>query len=187
MNEFKFEDLYRELAKHVAVSKVSDLTLLLQDIGINPLDYMNNVPDGYMNSLNITQINIPNRVEEIGEFAFSENDLNYVKLPSNLKRIGGYAFSACDIESLDVPEGVIYIDNCAFSYCENLKSVSLPHSLDRLGGWVFQACNALEEVNYNGTKKEWGELMRRSRNVFQPFPDYKGIIYCIDGNSNILK
>ena len=51
----------------------------------------------FSNCENLTTVEIPNTVEQIGSHAFSAcKNLEYVKLPSNVKTIGEGAFDGCE-------------------------------------------------------------------------------------------
>ena len=61
-------------------------------------------------------INIPDGVVEIGDYAFSEcTSLRNVKLPGSLIRIGGYTFEDCSsLKPIDIPTTVAIIDYESF-------------------------------------------------------------------------
>lgn len=79
-----------------------------------------------------TEINIPEGVEVIGEYAF----INFVNLkkitfPSSLRRIREGAFECCkSLESIEFSNPVI-IEKDAFRFCKALKSVKINFTKSR--------------------------------------------------------
>lgn len=72
------------------------LTLFFLDNGIDPLEYMTEIPGGAFSHLDITSITIPHGVTHIGNAAFSYcHKLTCVTLPNIIKTIGGTAFFNC--------------------------------------------------------------------------------------------
>ncbi len=119
----------------------------------------------------ITEVVIPDSVEKIGGWAFSDSPklekltlgkglveigqsafsgcskLKEVVLPDSLEKIGGSAFITCSsLESLIIPDNVTEIGGSAFDDCSSLASVTLGESLETIGGWAFYNCDALTEI-----------------------------------------
>lgn len=88
----------------------------------------------FMNTLNITTINIPTSVTtiEYGAFQYSSGlqslTFNPIDIQTNnisqLKTIGAYAFAETAIKSVTIPKSVTEIGACAFSDCYNLLTVT---------------------------------------------------------------
>ena len=119
----------------------------------------------------ITEVNIPNNVTTIGEFAFSEcNGLKSVIIPANVANVGSGAFSRCssltsvtvncknvgdwfassdNIEELVLGEGVETIAENVFRNDTKLSTVVLPSTLTGVGDCAFAGCTNLTEVQMN--------------------------------------
>jgi hypothetical protein len=81
----------------------------------------------------ITEVNIPEGVTKIGDFAFrSCTKLTSVTLPSTLKTIGSSAFYSTKITTLDVPNGVTTINSNAYTSCTSLTTVFLPSKKENI-------------------------------------------------------
>ena len=84
----------------------------------------------------LTQIEIPEGVELIDDFAFDESGLQTIKLPSTLKEIGMNAFYGTQLEEIKLPNGLLKIGKNAF-WKSKLKSIKLPTKIKEIGGWAF--------------------------------------------------
>lgn len=94
----------------------------------------------------LEQIVIPEGVEEIEEYAFSDcSKLKELTLPSTLRVIGIFAFRNSGLETIVIPEGVEEIETSAFSECSKLKELILPSTLRAIGDNAFSH-SALETV-----------------------------------------
>ena len=98
------DDNFTKLYKKVPYKIIDDemfmstyLTELFNILEINPLEYMTEVPESYMEFSNkIKALKIPEGIEIINEGAFRGcTNLKIVYFPSTLKRIREYAFDKC--------------------------------------------------------------------------------------------
>lgn len=86
----------------------------------------------FVSAVNLTELILPENLEEIGEMAFAElgaktePGIKSIVFPKTLKKIGAHAFDSANIQSIIIPESVEYIDDGAFRGCENLVSVTMP-------------------------------------------------------------
>jgi hypothetical protein len=66
----------------------------------------------------LTEVELPDSLESIGEDTFLNTNLETVKLPENVKYIGDMAFGACrNLKSIYIPAGIEEIDGSAFYGC----------------------------------------------------------------------
>ena len=102
----------------------------------------------FENNPNLKSVEIPDSVEGLGEWLFSEcTALESVKLSKNLERIDKRAFWACErLTTIDLPETLTEIGVFAFSEC-GLKSVDLPSGIKEIEQSLFDGCSVLENVN----------------------------------------
>ena len=117
----------------------------------------------FNNCVLLTQLIIPDSVEEIGNNAFYGcSSLKEIKLPSKIKTIDISMFTQC-INILDVfiPDEVETIKSGAFNLCKSLKTVYIPKSVVEIEKDVFDGCDSLATIFYEGSKTEWDELVSR--------------------------
>lgn len=81
---------------------VGELTDMLYAIDIHPLNYLDAVPEGFLNnSTEIRKLYIPSNIKEIGWYAFYLSALKSVSIPDSIKKIDGGAFYNCnDLEEI---------------------------------------------------------------------------------------
>lgn len=80
---------------------------------------------------NLSSINLPEGLEEIGAEAFEEcSALETIELPSTVKTIGFLAFSRSSLRTIDIPESVVSIAQDSFSSCTTLVSFTGKYASD---------------------------------------------------------
>ncbi len=76
------------------------------------------------------EIDLPESVEVIYDWAFSRVPISEITLPSSLVTIGNSAFSDCNnLTEVIIPEGVTAVGTGAFHNCMNLEKIHIPTSL----------------------------------------------------------
>ena len=105
---------------------------------------------------NLTSIDIPSSVTNIGSYAFSGcTNLTSITIPSSVTSIGNSAFQDCtNLTSITIPSSVMSIGNRAFSGCTGLTSVSIPSDVTNIGVSTFYGCTNLpieNGIRYAGT------------------------------------
>ncbi len=88
----------------------------------------------------LTEVDIPDGVEEIEGFAFYRNKLKKVKFPASLKKIQPSAFAINELEHVDLPNQVELIETSSF-YKNRLREVELPASLKKINMFAFHKNN----------------------------------------------
>ena len=104
------------------------LTEIFLDAGIEPLKYMQEVPDYYLIHSAITSVEIPDNVKSIGTSAFRTCErLKSVTIPDSVTYIGENAFTCCfELTSLTISNSLTSISKSVFELCTRLKSVTIP-------------------------------------------------------------
>ena len=117
----------------------------------------------FNNCVLLTQLIIPDSVEEIGNNAFYGcSSLKEIKLPAKIKTIDISMFTQCiNILEVFIPDEVETIKSGAFNLCKSLKTVYIPKSVVEIEKDVFDGCNSLANIFYEGSKTEWDELVSR--------------------------
>ena len=132
-NEFLY--LYKQI-KSYAFTRCFTETLLAA--GIDPLEYMTEIPERYL----------------------YESKIQTLHIPAGITTVGRYAFARCtELAQLSLPEGVTLIDEGAFMNCTKLERVQLPASLRYIDAGAFQGCTALKNVTFSGTSEQWIEVV----------------------------
>lgn len=103
---------------------------------------------------------IPDGITAIVDGAFERCwNLTNVTIPNGVKTIGDDAFNYCRaLTSITIPDGVTSIGNYTFFNCSSLTSVTIPNSVTSIGEYAFNKCNKLKNVNYIGSKEDWGTI-----------------------------
>ena len=91
INANKFDELYYEL-QHNMPSHIGAFTLVLLKAGINPLQYMNKLPRGYLDGTNIKALHLPNNVEYTEPCALWSTHLQKLYVPKSFKYFGTDTF-----------------------------------------------------------------------------------------------
>lgn len=68
------------------------------------------------------------------------NIIPNIELPESVTKINDYAFSRSAIESIHLGENVTSIGKKAFSDCANLHAINIPSSLTEIGKDAFKGC-----------------------------------------------
>ena len=111
----------------------------------NPLCYAHHL---YLNAEEVKDLEIPNSVTSIGNYAFSEcSGLTSVTIPNSVTLIGEYAFADCSgLTSVTIPNSVESLGGWAFGYCSGLTSVTIGNSVTSIGVSAFCWCESLTSV-----------------------------------------
>ena len=97
---------------------------------------------------NLTEIVLPEGLQELGESAFEKVGLESVSIPSTVKVIPKYCFRNCgELRNVDFPEGLETIDDYAFDGCGTLEKLLLPHTLTTIGTDAFSGTYAVKEMS----------------------------------------
>lgn len=132
----------------------------------------------------LTEIELPDSVNEIGTGAFSEctslaefdfpdnvttiedstffgcSALDMEKLPDQITEINDAAFSGCTSLSVsEIPLGVTRLGDQAFSGCTAIENINVPSSISSIGAGVFSNCTSLESATVPDNLKSFGDSM----------------------------
>ena len=179
---------------------IRQVTELLLDADIDPLNYMDCIPKNYLvHSQNINDFKIPNHIKSIWSGAFEGSTLKEVWIPDGVKYIGKNAFAETKLEEVEIPGSANWIDPYAFDSCynlkkvvikegfkelkekifyncRNLKDVWIPQSLSKLTYLAFAGCDNLESIHYSGTVEQYEKIL-----ILGIIPTSQVNIICTDG------
>lgn len=117
---------------------------------LNLPERLQTIGNSAFNGCAIESVTIPGSVDNIGNSAFADNSaLKDLNINDGVKVIGINSFRRCTgLKSLSLPNSITSINNSAFEDCINLKlkSITLPNSLQSIGYRAFANCSSLEEI-----------------------------------------
>lgn len=88
-----------------------------------------------------------NTTKKIGGFAFFGcTNLTQIELPARLEQIYSGVFQNTGLKSIVIPDTVTYLASSAFAGCSSLESVQLSTSLEILYDNTFEGCVKLDNV-----------------------------------------
>ena len=187
LKDFNIESLYNLYVVYIRDNWVGDpsiLTQLLNTLNIDPLTYLDYIPDYFLRQSEIKSIIIPNHIKSIGRDAFGGcTSLTSVTIPDSVTSIGLGAFCECSsLTSIIIPDNVMSISDYAFLSCPRLTSVIIPASVTSIGYEAFSSCGMLTQIKYMGTIYQWSKIkLDRGWNSDSPIET----IHCIDGDINL--
>ena len=138
--------------------------LFLGDTEITSLEIPNSVTEignyAFYGCSGLTEVTIPNSVTEIGDDAFSGcSSLTEVTIPNSVTSIGDRAFYGCSgLTEVTIPNRVTSIGDAVFSGCSGLTEVTIPNSVTLIGERAFSGCSGLAEVTIGNSVTWIGEL-----------------------------
>ena len=139
-----FAECYKLLEGSPDKLLAAEFTKVMLDLGINPLTYLDYVPTNFARGSKLEDITIPSNIKYISTLAFYQSKkLKHVVVSEGVTTVGQQAFEKCH-------------KNCHFV---------LPESLTSVNEWAFSLMENIT-IEYNGTKKQFKELINKSRYVF---------------------
>lgn len=159
---------------------ISEVSQILINSGVNPLDYLNDVPQNFLFDSDVTSIKIPSNITKISMHSFAYSNVESIKIPNSVDFMGINAFQECkklksitfsnalktipkniclDCTSLSyvgIPEGVEEIMRGAFFGCDRLNNVTIPKSIKFIEVTAFP--DNLKELTYSGTIAEFRKI-----------------------------
>jgi len=86
---------------------------------------------------NVQEVDIPENVTRIGNWAFLNTSLTSVEIPSKVEIIDSYAFAGTQISEIDIPDSVKEIHGYVFQQTPNLTEVDIPDTVETIGVGIF--------------------------------------------------
>ncbi len=150
LNTNNFVELYKIIRNsELGEYGVSALTDVLTQAKIDPLIYMDEIPDKcFQYCDDLISIDMPNNIKSIGYYAFSDcPNLTDIIIPNSVTSIGYGAFYNCwKLTNVVIPNGVTAIEVNTFYNCGRLKSVAIPNSVISIGQSAFEDCRGLTNI-----------------------------------------
>lgn len=162
LKDFNIESLYNLYVVYIRDNWVGDLSILtrlLNTLNIDPLNYLDYVPDYFLCGSEIKSITIPSHIKSIGHNAFCEcSSLTSITIPDNVTSIGGSAFLKCSsLKNITLPSSITNIDRETFAECSGLTSIIIPDSVMSIGDYAFFRCSNLKSIKIPNSVMSIGE------------------------------
>ena len=101
----------------------------------------------------LTEIELPDGLETIGDEAFEYSSLESIHLPGSVKNLGLRIFANCEfLEEVVLEEGIPEIPAGMF-YRDPIASVSLPKTITKIGTQAFEEC-PLQSIEFPESLRE---------------------------------
>lgn len=119
-------------------------------------------------------------VKKIADNAFSgQKEIKKLILPDSLEEIGNFAFSDCTLlKTVNVGKGLRIIGDNAFSGCVYLKKIDFPDSLEKIGASAFEGCHRIGKLIIPSGCTSFGE---------DAFLSCTELIFICDGNEKAME
>ncbi|MGN0461397.1 MAG: leucine-rich repeat protein [Ruminococcus sp.] len=106
---------------------------------------------------NVKTLNLNDKLQSIGNYAFRSCGFRSVKIPETVKYIGVGAFYDCSyLSSVNIPKGVDTLSSNIFHGCRNLKQIDIPENIKSIGKCAFEN-SGLESIAVPDTVEYLGE------------------------------
>ena len=120
----------------------------------NPLRY--NGGKLYVNDVLVTDLEIPDTVTQIKDYAFHYCNCKTVSIPASVTRIGISAFDCCaalEIVTFEKDCQLTKIAASAFKNCSKLTTITIPAKVAEIGKSAFENCGELLLINIPASVK----------------------------------
>ena len=161
INNNDWEKIYEDVNTYEFYIHAGELTHILLESSVDPLDYLDYIPEHYLWNTDIEEFQIPNNIISIYKSAF---------------------FRCLKLTSITISNSVISIGEGAFFACTSLENVVIGSGVKTIEDFAFSNCYKLSKITYNGTKSQWDNIKKGK--------DWKTsskieIIQCIDGDFKV--
>lgn len=92
---------------------------------------------------------IPDDVEIIGRYSFSgQTGFMQIEIPNSVVQISDYAFQNTNLSSFEMPNSIDFCGNGVFAGCKNLEQVYFSEKLTTFSDFLFKGCSNLSGSFY---------------------------------------
>lgn len=136
-----FDEAYQEFVESCAGQNILRVPEQLNGMLVKEIPQFMGEPQQF------TEVWLPESVQRIESHAFDEwSHLRKIHLPQEMEYIGAYAFSETKLRELCLPNGIKYLGNSICYGCHSLESVRLGDGLETIGAGAFWGCRALRQI-----------------------------------------
>lgn len=116
-----------------------------------------------------TEFQVPEGVTAIGDFAFADAlELTYVEIPDSVEEIGIGLFYQSGLEKFDLPKKITKIPTLMFYGCA-MKEMVLPKQITKIGSEAFVQCSKMETFTMSGKMKDLDLIDSYEIEGYNPF------------------
>ncbi len=156
--------------------KNTGLTNLTLPIGLGQIQNY-----AFMECKNLTQIDIPNTLEQLGDAVFEKTgiiniDLSNTKLDEIPYRTFAFTLS---LQECKLPSLVTKIGEEAFC-ASHIPSLYIPASVRFIGNRAFTGAKQLKEIFYEGTLEQWNGIKKYETWCLESTLE---VVHCKDGDN----
>jgi len=140
---------FKYLYKNIQSDLVPQFSYFCYDVlKVDPLQYMDYVPEWFFKELPINTFTIPDNIKSIEYKAFYDcNNMEEIDFGDGVTIIGDYSFHNCrGLTSINIPNSVTTIKEGAFFRCNGLEEVTIPDTVTYLGPSVFEESESIKAV-----------------------------------------
>lgn len=171
-------------------SKIKQMTNLTElDLSKALIDEIPN--EAFNGRWAIDKVLLPPTLKKIGTYAFQGTALTSVNIPDNVETIEGYAFSnARQLQEVHLPDSLTSLGRYAFEKCRSLRTVKIPTKLKEIPWYAFDGCKSLQSVELHDSITGIGDYSFRNCNLREiTLPKSTTWVggYAFNGNSNLSK
>lgn len=143
----EWNEIYTDTEQFLLGRDIGAFTDYMYAAGIDPLDYLEDVPDHFLFYGSLINPHIPSHIKAIGHSAFGNSSVESVVIPNECERIFSYAFVKCEnLKSIHLGDKVKSIGANCFFDCKNLSEINFPKSLFEISASAFKWCDSLPKV-----------------------------------------
>lgn len=73
-------------------------------------------------------------------------NLTEVQIPNSVVEIGAQAFNGSNLSKIEIPDNVVKIGERAFQHCYNVSSIKIGKSVEEIGKYAFRNCSSANLV-----------------------------------------
>lgn len=100
---------------------------------------------------------IPTSVKKLAPYAFYATTITSITIPDKIVEVGEFAFSNSQLVSITFGNGANLLPSGVLKNCEKLESLILPNTLEEIGDSFAEGCTKLRNFEFPSSLKSIGE------------------------------
>ncbi len=170
--------------------------------------------NAFQGCTSLKEVVMSKNITSIGRYAFAKTAISTIELPNSLNTLDDYAFSESSIEEVNVPASVTsfgtnmfnkcaslkratincsVVNNNTFFGCLNLAEVELSEGVQRIGDTAFSGCSALKEITIPSTvcndpvpsSTSKAQVLGIGKNAFKECTSLESITFAEGGSAGL--
>ena len=119
----------------------------LETVNFSNYSWLQNIGSkAFRSCSSLTNMVVPNGVNNIGSGAFAYSGLTSVTLPDTLTSMSTGLVGVTNISNIIIPRNVSSIEDDVFYQCNSLTSVTIPENVIQIGNSIFGKCENISSV-----------------------------------------